>query len=495
MKKILRTLVKIRDWKYFQQTTFVCILLFGFLLRLYKINSPVADWHSFRQADTASVSRVYVEKGVNLLYPTYYDISSTQSRKFNPNGYRFVEFPIYNAIHAILYKSFSFIDFEVWGRLLTIFTCLLSGLMVYLLGERYIGKYAGLIAAFFYVTIPFNIYFTRVILPDPLAVCFGLLAIWFFSEFLEKNKLVYTLFSGVFLSLAILVKPFLVFYSIPMLYLLVNKFPIRKISNNSKLTIKLLVLIDVVLIPFILWRVWISKFPEGIPEWKWMFNGDGIRFRPAFWRWLFVERIGRLILGVWGLIPFAFGLLSKSKNNFKYAFAFAVLFYFSIFATVNVRHDYYQILVIPLISLLLAEGSRVMWKLGEEGIFNKVLSRNILVFSLMIMYSTGLYQVKEYYKINHPEIIEAGNFVDKNTPKDSLVIAPYNGDTAFLYQTKRKGWPVIDDSLDNIIKRGADYYVSVSLNDADTSYISQMYEIAERNNKFILIDLSKPKKK
>jgi hypothetical protein len=75
------------------------------------------------------------------------------------------------------------------------------------------------------------------------------------------------------------------------------------------------------------------------------------------------------------------------------------------------------------------------------------------------MIITGFSQIKENYRINHPEIIEAGKVVDELTPKDSLVVAPYNGDTAFLYQTKRWGWPAIDDSIDHIIEKGADYYV------------------------------------
>ena len=40
---------------------FVIILLLGFGVRLYKITSPIADWHSWRQADTASVTRNFCE--------------------------------------------------------------------------------------------------------------------------------------------------------------------------------------------------------------------------------------------------------------------------------------------------------------------------------------------------------------------------------------------------------------------------------------------------
>lgn len=75
------------------------ILILAFGLRLYKINNPVADWHSFRQADTASVTRNFVNEGINLMMPRYDDLSNIQSGKDNPQGWRMVEFPVYNLAH------------------------------------------------------------------------------------------------------------------------------------------------------------------------------------------------------------------------------------------------------------------------------------------------------------------------------------------------------------------------------------------------------------
>jgi hypothetical protein len=103
----------------------------------------------------------------------------------------------------------------------------------------------------------------------------------------------------------------------------------------------------------------------------------------------------------------------------------------------------------------------------------------------------GWYQVKEYYKIDHPEIIAAGLAVDKLTSKDAKVIAPYNGDTAFLYQTKRWGWPVVNDSIENIIKLGATVYVSVNLGSADTKYVESRYKTIEKTSQYIILDLTK----
>ena len=42
------------------------LLIFGFIVRLYRIDNPVADWHSWRQADTSAVSRNYVKDGINI---------------------------------------------------------------------------------------------------------------------------------------------------------------------------------------------------------------------------------------------------------------------------------------------------------------------------------------------------------------------------------------------------------------------------------------------
>ena len=47
----------------------VAILIGALAVRLYKFSNPVADWHSFRQADTASVTRNFVEKGIKYASP------------------------------------------------------------------------------------------------------------------------------------------------------------------------------------------------------------------------------------------------------------------------------------------------------------------------------------------------------------------------------------------------------------------------------------------
>lgn len=488
--------------KKFEYILLSLMLFLGFAVRLYKIDNPIADWHSWRQADTASVTRTYLESGINLLLPRYHDISSIQTGKLNLNGYRMVEFPFYNAVGAVAVGRIPSISLEVWSRLITIACALVTSLFLYTIGKRLIGKWGGLLSAFFYLFTPFNIYFTRVILPDPMGVMFAVVSLWAFLKFYDaggaydKNdsycdsKDVYLFVSAVFFALGLLIKPYLGFYLVPIAYLAIDKFGFKKIFTDRKILIKAVLFAVVAFAPFFMWRAWESRFAEGIPFYLWAFNGNHIRFKPSFWYWIFGERLGHLLLGSLGLVPFMFGVLNTSVKNFFIHWSLVgMLAYVVVVADANVMHDYYQIMTMPVIAMTLAAGSVYLW---NQAFFSKFLTRIILAFSIAVMLITGWNQIVGNYAINHPEILEAGAFLDKIAPKDSLVVAPYDGDTAFLYATKRWGWPAIDNSIDNIISEGADYYVSVNLGSADTKMIMGRFTTIEKNNKFIIIDLNKP---
>lgn len=481
-------IIKIIKSKWFQVLILVGIIIGAFIVRLYKINEPLADWHSWRQVDTASVTRNFVNDGIDLLNPRYHDVSSIQTGIPNPRGLRLVELPVYNVFHALFASNFPELSLEFWGRMTSILFSLVSIIFIYLLGERYIGRYAGLLGAFFFAFIPFNIFYSRVILPEPTAVALSLGALWFFSQFIEKDKQWYLYLSAVWFCLALLVKPFAIFYAVPMIWLVRNKWgDVFAVLKNSKLLIKFLIFANIILVPLLLWRYLLSLHPEGVPFFTWAFNGDHIRFRPSFWRWIFAERLGKMILGIWGLVPFIFSIIQKGKSDFTRHFLLGAFLYVSTIATANVRHDYYQTFIMPMVAFGLAAGGYYLWK---QEIFNKLITRTLFIFSVLMMFMVGYFQIKDLYNINHPEIIRVGSIVDQIVPKDALVVAPYNGDTAFLYQTKRWGWPAIDSDIDDIIARGADYYVSINYDD-DTNKFMKRFEVVEKTPEYVILDLHK----
>lgn len=465
---------------------FILVLAFGF--RLYKIDSPIADWHSWRQADTSAVSRQFIKKGFDVLHPRFDDLSSIPTGGLeNPSGYRFVEFPFYNLIQASFYRLFPVKTIEWWGRMTSILFSLGSIIFIFLIVKKFINWRLALLASFFFAILPYNVYYSRAVLPEPMMVFSSLGMIYFFSRWIDMEKFISYLLFVFFAIISFLLKPFTVFFLIPLFYLAFRKWR-RQVFKKTSLYLGLIIS----LVPFFAWRLWMSQFPEGIPKWTWLLNHENIRFKGAFFRWLFAERLGRLVLGFWGLPLFVFGLVgsrNKKEDWFFYWWLFSVLAYWTVFAAGNIRHDYYQILAIPILVIFLAKG---VFFLFTSKNLDRFIRFPVLIVSCLFMLAFSWYEVRDFYQINHPEIVQAGRMADKILPSNAKVIAPYNGDTAFLYQINRQGWPHVTVSIDYLISRGATHFVSVNF-DETTKKLMEQFKVLERQDQFVIIDLTSQK--
>lgn len=473
----------------------VGILFFAFLFRLHGFANPIADWHSWRQADTSAVSRNFVKQGYDILHPRFDDLSNVPSGKDNPNGYRFVEFPIYNLHQAIFYQLFPIFTIEEWGRLVTIFSALLTIIFIYLLTTKYVSKTAGICAAFFYAFLPYNIYYGRVILPDPMMVMTILGGTYFFDLAIDENfrftitnfkpskGLVFYVLAMLFTAAAFLIKPYALFFTLPMLFLVWQKYQFSAIKKWQ-----LWIFAIITLLPLIGWRLWIQQYPEGVPANSWLLNGNGIRFRPAFFRWMGYERLIKLISGYSGILLLILGVIeiSKKKIYFIWSFIFASFFYVIIFATGNVQHDYYQILVMPSIAMLFG--------ISAAALIEKKNNKHRILFLITLSIVTGTMfffswrLIKDFFNINNPSIVIAGKAVDSLTPPDVKVIANYTGDTSFLYQTNRQGWASFEKPIPEMIGMGARYLVLANPTVADHG-LSKDYKVIKETKEYILFDL------
>lgn len=476
MKKILKIFTNQYFW-------LLLIILGGLLVRLYKIDSPIADWHSWRQTDTAVVTRNFIKDGFNPFYPHYDDMSGVAEKAIpNGNTYRFVEFPIYNIAVYPFYKILGVND--MWHRLVSALFSLGSTVFLFLILGKYLSTSARLLSAAMFTFLPFNVFFSRTTLPEPTLVFFCLGMIYFVNKSLESKGLI---LAGLFTAVAFLIKPYAFFFLLPCIYTAISK------GINIKKLLKFCVFLFICLLPFILWRLWILQQPQGIPASNWLFNGDGIRFRPAFWWWIVSERLGREILGVTGFALLILGVMIKSKSGlgFLYFWLFSMMLYLVVLATGNVRHDYYQVVLVPILSVFTAKGFIDLIK-GNNFFIPRVFTIPLASVMLLLTFYFSWTQVKELYKINNPPIISAGKEADKILPKDAIVIAPYNGDTAFLYQINRKGWAFVNSSIkDMIADFGITNYVSVNYDDK-TNWVKRHFTVLKETPQFIIADLTKP---
>lgn len=453
--------------------------------RMYRLQRPLADWHSWRQADTVSVTREYYKNGVDLLRPQYHDLSNIPSGEANPDGWRMVEFPLVNAAQAWTYPLVANqIQLHIYARLWSIGFSLLAGWALFGLARRLVNTRTAFIATAVFWLLPFNLYYHTTTLPEIGLLFFSLTAVYLWVIYLDSNQQKYAGLSIALFSLSLLIKPMIVMLAPALVWISIR----RQGWQFFKHKLHYLYLI-LVFAPLIAWRIWIQQFPEGIPASAWLFNGTDIRWSGAFFHWIFAERIGKLILGFYGLIPLAIGVWhrpSKRQSWTLHWWLVGVLAYLVVFATGNVTHDYYQIIIVPVLALFVGIGFDQLLRQKQDQ--TRWLGWLLALVSFSFMLAFAWYHVRDWFNINNPLIVEAGAAVNRLTPEDSLVIAPYGGDTAFLYQTNRRGFPIgfeIEDKID----QGADYYISTSYDD-EARQLEQACDLVEQTPRYILIDLS-----
>ena len=459
------------------------ILLAFVWVRTYRLDAPLADWHSWRQADTAAVARNFIQEKFNLLYPQSDSFWALSERQLpNPNRYFMNEFPLYNAVVAVIYKFYGIN--HVYGRVVSIAVSTLGAFYLFLLVKKLLGFNYAVVSLLYYSLLPYNIYYNRVFMPDPSFVSFSIITLYYCVSWVSSRKITDGLLMALTFALASLIKPYAVFMLIPMVYWILRSRGWVVLKSPSIYAYAL-----AGILPLLVWRYFLSLHPEGSFASAWLLNGDGIRFTGAFFRWMIFDRLNRLIFASGGFVLFIVGLFFahlKKNSSLFFVWALAVFLYFTIFAKGNVNHDYYQLPIVAPGVVLAVIGAKELIDLVKSRLgqwFNG--SMVLLLFILSLAF--GWFEVRGYFNINNPAIIEAGKMVDQILPGDAVVIAPYQGDPAFLYQTNRNGWPVAGN-IDERMRDGATHYVTTSRDD-EYNELKQKYTLLYENDLYSIIYL------
>ena len=468
------------------------ILTIALLFRLYKINIPLADLHSWRQADTSAVARNYVKNGINLFRPVYDDLSNVQSGIINPQGYRMVEFPIYNAIVAVLYIAFPVFTLEIWGRLTTIIFSLIVISVIYYLLLKESNRTSAIFGSLTYAIFPFFVFFSRVILPETTALAFSMLAIFFFylnTEYKTKGLrfIIYYLSSSILFACALLIKPTIIFYFFPILVIFFRK---HKFSLLKKLNFYLYFIIT--LVPLFYWRAYIKNFPEGIPYSDWLFTSintaqglKSILFRPSFFRWIFFERINNLILGGYLTVFIILGVITNQKKYLLISFVFSALAYIFVFQGGNLQHEYYQTLILPVLAIMIGLGVSFVFD-HKKDFINPIFVSVLVFFLFLFSFYFSYFKVVDYYQYSQ-ELIQEANIINSLTGSKDLIVTDRTGDTTLLYLSDRRGSPSIFRDPIDLKKLGYRYLITSS--DGEINIMKPYFEIVFENEKFTLFKL------
>ncbi len=468
------------------------ILILAFTVRLYKINTPLADTHSWRQVDTAAVARNFVKDGFDLLHPRYDDLSDKQYGP-NPKGYHFVELPLYNAAMAFLYQRIPLLPLEVYGRLLSLLFSLLLISILYYLALRESGRVTAFFSSLVYAIMPFFVFYSRVVLPETTALSITFLSVLFLYLFSkEKTRIrqwIYFCAAVIMFAIALLIKPMVIFYVIVLLYLFFRKYSFAMIKHIAPY-----IFIGASLLPLYLWRTYIQNYPEGIPISGWLITSvhtsqglESIFFKPAFFRWIFFERINNIILGGYLSFFVILGVVSKVRSYLIHAVFVSAALYLFVFQGGNVQHEYYQILILPALALMTGLGISALIK-NQKNYFTPWIIYPILTAVFLFSLAMSYYKVKDNY--SYPaDLVQIANIIRTLTKEQDLVITDRHGDTTLLYLANRRGSPVLYKELPQLKQDGYIFFITMEKDTIEKVKKEYQYDVMFENDKFALFKL------
>lgn len=387
------------------------------LIRLIGIDIHPTNFHASRQYNSALLARSYY--------------LNTESRKDDIARVPSVMYQRFKVKsdpginEKITYQAYRILGKEdlVIPRLLSVLYWLIGGVILYKIGLLFFGGTGALIPLIFYLFFPFGINISQSIQPESLLTMFFLWGVLQIIKHFRSEKGDYFYSAALLSGFAVLIKLPVIFPILGLLVFLgVNKFGFKKYFFNWR-TVWFYALFFGTGVSFYVWNIlWSSAMRGNVAS---IILPD-LLITPFFWvGWL--TQIGK----VTGVIPFLIGILlyfTIKRKEIKFALAGLLLGYIGyalIFSYATATHDYYQIVLFPIIALMLGQA----WVLVKNSEKRKQLKAGALfsllfagvVFSLYHQYTfvKWAHQMKDYSPA-YFFVGEQGSYFNNNIPEENI---------------------------------------------------------------------------
>lgn len=181
-------------WSFDLALLFIVLLAAAF--RLYRVDIPLLDAHSWRQVTNADITRHFSEGVMNPFVP--------RVSWGGLNGIVGMEFPLLHYITAIIWRVAG--ETHTIARLVTIAFSLASVVLIYFLGARLFSKPVGRAAAFLFAVSPSLVYFGRAYLSDTPMITFSIGAVLAWDRYFDRPGVWRGSLAALLTALAALVK-------------------------------------------------------------------------------------------------------------------------------------------------------------------------------------------------------------------------------------------------------------------------------------------------
>ncbi len=452
------------------------VVLFGVVLRLKGLHSPILDHPAWRQGDTASIARNFALLQYNILYP---------QTNYNgpPPNYVELELQIVPFLAASLYKVFGV--HEIFGRLISIAfslgTVAVTGLFARWL---FTSSIAGIMAAFFFAIFPGSIYYGRTFTPDTTMVFFLTAALYVTTRLIVEDEV----FSQrslaratALLTFAYLAKPVAVAGIVPVIAALWERVRSGRTMRPTAIGVLLVV-------PLIILYLYDLRVGEHA-EWHWASGITKLHVIPSLIAALaspaafvvkaqaFSHVLGMLRATMLGTVAFlltiasfvALPWLAARSRVVLWGWLIGGLAYTYVVVTVE-RVDYYMYLLLPLCALViggaLAAFVERMLSADAAPATRYALAALVPIVALASVIDAHA-AIRPYYAYNK-QVYRNAVFLDDTLPKGAIVVIGHYGPDV-QYYINRYGWeedPYLWTPFDeqSAIRKGARYFISIEDN-------------------------------
>lgn len=430
-------------------------LVLHFLLRLVGLTNPPYESSAWRQVITAMVTKNLVFGEFNLLYPKmdYFFMAMETTSGISP-----MEFPIFNALGAILSLVFGWHDWHL--RLVNLLVSSFGIWYFYLLIKRFFSSRAAFFSAFLLLQSIWWPY-SRKIMPDTFSVSLCLIALYyaflFFDEKDNKKSILFYCFFLICGTAGMLAK-------IPSSYVFcVLLFPLLNQSINTQK--KLLFLVgSIPSLALVYWWyfVWgpylVVKFNN-----RMFFMGKGLKegwleitpYLPQliehFYKFAFsYSGFALCLIAIYFMVKKRNGLMAKVVGLLTLSFAVFILKSGYNF----VHHSYYIIPFVPVLAFL-----------GGYGL-EQIQHKRLLLILLVVFAVDNFFRhqhdlrlpKRDHYRLGVPAVI------DQNIPVGELIATNGGASPVDMYNLGRRGYSLAEEELtvENFTllkRRGVRYFV------------------------------------
>jgi len=375
--------------------------------------------------------------------------------------------PLWNILEASFLYLFGFN--EVIIRFLTPFIVFLTGISVFILAKRIFNEKVAFIAAVISVTVPSMATYSVLFYTDVLATFYMAMFFLLFILALKENRKKYWLLSGVFGALALLTKiPALAVYAFVAIAFFYQLLKERKFLELFNKYLPLVVIMVVVISGWLVRNYYYYKNPVCYPiPFVKIFSMKGCALNLFQDKYKFqgqTEQTGTeqnvFRVGLMSYFSFAYGnlwlvtltffcglvilLIKRDLTSYMLLISLALLLFIFYLSTGRAEDTArYTLGWVPIVALICAVWLDEAYEFIKK--YQKYVALVIFIFVLVLSYMnlneklTVMNQVKQF----SPLFFEACDWIEKNTPKDSLLMTVWAHRA--VYNCQRNAAPNLPD--------------------------------------------------